>query len=173
MIFLSFTLPIAISMLLVFIARILYVRALSMGKMSIVNSLSAISVVAGIPVTLIFNIIWPVYFPLPSGSLAWVVWLLRGLGAILVFGGIAGLAMSEVKIIVLAKVRSGVVCDYAKIKAISGVESVAVITGKYDLVIVLKTRTMVRGYQSIVDKLEMMPCLDAIISNPILKEWNS
>ncbi len=171
--FMPALLPIAISMLLVFIARILYVRALSMGKMSIVNSLSAISVVAGIPITLIFNAFRPIYFPLPSGSFAWVVWLLRGLGAILVFGGIAGLAMSEVKIVILAKVKSGQVCEYEKIKAISGVDSVAVITGKYDLVIVLKTRTMVRGYQSIVEKLEKLPCLDVIISNPVLKEWNS
>ncbi|NHK31936.1 MAG: Lrp/AsnC family transcriptional regulator [Asgard group archaeon] len=171
--FLPALLPISLSMLLVFIARILYVRALSMGKMSIVNSLSSISVIAGIPITLIFNFIWPIYFPLPSGSFAWVVWLMRGIGVLLVFGGIVGLTMSEVKIMILAKVKTGVACDYEKIKAISGVEEVSVLTGKYDLMIILRTRTMGRGYQSIVEKLEMMPCLSEIVSNPVMKEWHS
>lgn len=171
--FLPALLPISVSMLLVFIARILYVRALSMGKMSIVNSLSSISVIAGIPIALIFNFIWPIYFPLPSGNFAWVVWLLRGIGSLLVFSGIIGLAMSEVKIMVLAKVKAGMACDYEKIKSISGVEKVSVLTGKYDLMIILRTRTIGRGYQSIVEKLELMPCLSDIVSNPVLKEWNS
>ncbi len=165
--------PIALSMLLVFIARILYVRALAMGKMSIVNSLSSVSVIAGIPITIIFGFIWPAYFPMPGGSFAWVVWLLRGIGAILVFSGIVGLSMSEVKIMILAKVKSGMICDYEKIKAISGVEKVSVITGKYDLMIVLRSRTIGRGYQPIVEKLEKIPCLDEIVSNTIMKEWNS
>lgn len=171
--FLPALFPIALSMLLVFIARILYVRALSMGKMSIVNSLSAVSVVAGIPITVIFGFIWPAYFPLPGGEFAWVVWLLRGIGAILVFSGIIGLSMSEVKIMILAKVKSGIVCDYEQIKAISGVERVSVITGKYDLMIIIRSRTIGRGYQPIVEKLAKIPCLDDFYSNTIMKEWHS
>jgi hypothetical protein len=160
-------------MLLVFIARILYVRALSMGKMSIVNSLSSVSVIAGIPITIIFSFIWPTYFPLPGGEFAWVVWLLRGIGVILVVSGIIGLSMSEVKIMILAKIKSGVVCDYKQIKAISGVESVSAITGKYDLMIIIRSRTIGRGYQPIVEKLAKMPCLDELHSNTIMKEWHS
>ena len=171
--FKSALLPIALSMLLVYIARILYVRALAMGKMSIVNSLSSVSVIAGIPITIIFGFIWPAYFPMPGGSYAWVVWLLRGIGAILVFSGIVGLSMSEVKIMILAKVKSGMRCDYEKIKAISGVERVSALTGKYDLMIILRSRTIGRGYQPIVEKLEKIPCLDDIVSNTIMKEWNS
>ncbi|NPE09368.1 MAG: hypothetical protein GNW80_13865, partial [Asgard group archaeon] len=171
--FLPALFPIALSMLLVFIARILYVRALSMGKMSIVNSLSSVSVVAGIPITLIFGFIWPAYFPLPGGEFAWVVWLLRGIGVILVFSGIIGLSMSEVKIMILAKVKSGVVCNYEQIKAISGVERVSVITGKYDLMIIIRSRTIGRGYQPIVEKLEKIPCLEDFHSNTIMKEWKS
>ena len=166
-------LPIALSMLLVYIARILYVRALAMGKMSIVNSLSSVSVIAGIPITIIFGFIWPAYFPMPGGSYAWVVWLLRGIGAVLVFTGIVGLSMSEVKIMIFAKVKSGMRCDYEKIKAISGVEKVSALTGKYDLMIILRSRTIGRGYQPIVEKLEKIPCLDNIVSNTIMKEWNS
>jgi hypothetical protein len=166
-------LPVALSMLLVYIARILYVRALAMGKMSIVNSLSSVSVIAGIPITVIFGFIWPAHFPMPGGSYAWVVWLLRGIGAILVFTGIVGLSMSEVKIMIFAKVKSGMRCDYEKIKAISGVESVSALTGKYDLMIILRSRTIGRGYQPIVEKLEKIPCLENIVSNTIMKEWNS
>jgi len=171
--FLPALFPIALSMLLVYIARILYVRALSMGKMSIVNSLSAVSVVAGIPITVIFGFIWPEYFPLPGGEFAWIVWLLRGIGAILVFSGIIGLSMSEVKIMILAKVKSGQVCDYEQIKAISGVERVSVITGKYDIMIIIRSRTIGRGYQPIVEKLAKIPCLDDFHSNTIMKEWHS
>jgi uncharacterized membrane protein len=166
-------LPIAISMLLVYIARILYVRALSMGKMSIVNSLASISVIAGIPITLICSFIWPQFFSLPGGEYAWVIWLLRGIGVILVFTGIVALSISEVKIIIFAKVKGGQICDIAKIKSISGVERVSAVTGKYDLMITLRSRTIGRGYQPIVDQLAGMPCLSEIVSSSILKEWNA
>jgi len=166
-------LPIAISMLLVYIARILYVRALSMGKMSIVNSLSSVSVIAGIPIALFGNILFPEYFTLPTGDAAWVVWSLRGIGAILVFTGIVGLSMSEVKILILAKVRGSMEWDIEKIKSISGVEKVSVLTGKYDLLITLRTRTIGRGYQPIVEQLEKLPFLSDLKSQTILKEWNA
>ncbi|MBN1329022.1 MAG: Lrp/AsnC ligand binding domain-containing protein [Candidatus Heimdallarchaeota archaeon] len=165
--------PIAISMLLVYIARIFYVRALSMGKMSIVNTLSSISVVAGIPITLIGHIFSKDAFILPTGDYAWIVWLLRGIGAILVFVGIVGLSMSEVKIMIFAKVKGGEICDIAKIKSIPGVERVSAITGRFDLMIILRSRTIGRGYQPIVDQLASMPCLDEIVSSTILKEWNA
>ncbi|NHJ85668.1 MAG: hypothetical protein FK734_09415 [Asgard group archaeon] len=165
--------PIAVSMLLVYIARIFYVRALSMGKMSIVNSLSSVSVIAGIPITLVSSLIWPNIFTLPTGDLAWVVWLLRGIGAILVFTGIVAMSMSEVKILIFAKVKTGEVCDIAKIKSIQGVDKVSALTGKYDLLIVLKSRTIGRGYQPIVDQLAKLPCLDVLVSSTILKEWNT
>ncbi len=165
--------PIALSMILVYIARILYVRALSMGKMAIVNSLSSVSVIVGIPITIIGNLIWPDHFLLPTGEYAWAVWLLRGIGAILVFTGIVGLSMSEVKIIILAKVKGGMEWDGEKIKGISGVEKVAAITGKYDLLIVLRLRTIGRGYQPIVKQLEKLPFIADIKSNTLLKEWNA
>ncbi len=171
--FIKGLLPISLSMLLVYIARIFYVRALAMGKMSIVNTLSSVSVVAGIPITLIANLFLPGIFPTPSGDFAWVVWLLRGIGAILVFVGIVGLSMSEVKIMIFAKVKGGEICDIAKIKSIPGVEKVSAITGKYDLMIILRSRTIGRGYQAIVEQLASMPCLDEIVSSTILKEWNA
>ncbi|MCG3252280.1 MAG: Lrp/AsnC ligand binding domain-containing protein [Candidatus Heimdallarchaeota archaeon] len=171
--FLPALFPIALSMLLVFVARILYVRALSMGKMSIVTSLSSVSVIAGIPITVIFGFIWPAHFPLPGGEFAWVIWLLRGVGVILVFSGIIGLSMSEVKIMIFAKIKAGQLCDYEQIKAISGVEQVSVITGKYDIMITIRSRTIGRGYQPIVEKLAKMPCIDVIHSNTIMKEWHS
>lgn len=166
-------LPIALSMLLVYIARILYVRALSMGKMSIVNSLSSVSVIAGIPIAIFGNILFPEYFTLPTGAAAWVVWLLRGIGAILVFTGIVGLSMSEVKILILAKVRGSMEWDIEKIRSISSVEKVSVLTGKYDLLITLHSRTIGRGYQPIVEQLEKLPFLSDIKSLTILKEWNA
>ncbi|HUT80919.1 MAG TPA: Lrp/AsnC ligand binding domain-containing protein [Candidatus Bathyarchaeia archaeon] len=165
--------PIALSMLLVYIARIFYVRALAMGKMSIVNTLSSVSVVAGIPIALIGSLLSEAAFTLPEGPQAWIVWLLRGIGAILVFVGIVGLSMSEVKIMILAKVKGGEICDIAKIKSIPGVERVSAITGKFDLMIILRSRTIGRGYQPIVDQLANMPCLDEIVSSTILKEWNA
>ncbi|MFW9922058.1 MAG: hypothetical protein ACFFDW_02090 [Candidatus Thorarchaeota archaeon] len=165
--------PIALSMLLVYIARILYVRALSMGKMSIVNSLASVSVIVGIPINLIGYFIWPDYFSIPTGPTAWAVWLLRGIGAILVFVGIIALSISEVKIVIFAKVKKGMECDIERIKSIQGVEKISVLTGKYDLLIVLRSRTIGRGYQPIVEQLEKLPFLSDIQSTSILKEWNA
>lgn len=165
--------PIAISMLLVYIARILYVRALSMGKMSIVNSLASISVIAAIPINLIGYVIWPSYFSVPTGPSAWGIWALRIIGAILVFTGIVALSISEVKIIIFAKVKGGMDWDVEKIKRISGVEKVSVLTGKHDLLIVLRSRTIGKGYQPIVHQLEKLPFLSDIQSTTILKEWNA
>jgi len=163
-------LPISLSMLLVFVARIFYVRALSMGKMSIVNSLASISIIAAIPINIILSFVFPTYFQISS---SWVVWLLRGIGAILVFTGIVGLSLSEVKLIILAKIKPGVECDITQIKDIPGVEKVSALTGKYDLMIILRTRTIGRGYQSIVARLALIPCLDVLVTSTILKEWVS
>ena len=162
--------PVALSMLLVYVSRIFYIRALAMGKMSIVNSLASISVIAGIPITVILSFIWPQYFQITSN---WLVWLLRGIGAILVFTGIVGLSLSEVKIVILGKVKPGEKCDFEQIKEIPGVEKVSILTGEYDLMIILRTRTIGRGYQSIVARLELIPCIDVLVSSTILKEWSS
>ena len=165
--------PITLSMLLVYIARIFYVRALAMGKMSIVNSLASVSVIVGIPINLIGYFIWPDYFSIPTGPNAWGVWMLWIIGAILVFTGIVALSMSEIKIIVFAKVKYGKVWDMEKIKKIPGVEKVSVTTGKYDLLIILRLRSIGRGYQPIVEQLEKLPFLEDIKSTTIYKEWNA
>ncbi|MBD3191499.1 MAG: hypothetical protein GF308_12695 [Candidatus Heimdallarchaeota archaeon] len=171
--FIPALLPIALSMLLVYIARILYVRALSMGKMSIVNSLASISVIAGIPVTVICSFIWPEHFSLPMGEFSWLIWTLRVVGSILVFTGIVALSMSEVKLIIFAKVTPGESCDFERIKNIPGVDRISIITGKHDLLIFVRFRTIGRGYQPIVAHLANIPCIREIKTCSLLKEWSA
>ncbi|MBE0527154.1 MAG: hypothetical protein IH631_09445, partial [Candidatus Thorarchaeota archaeon] len=87
----------------IFLALIMYARALGKGSMSVVNSLSAISVVLGIPVTLIGNFIIPGGF----GNIETdpFMWILTIFGIILVMMGILALQAADVRSIVLIKVK--------------------------------------------------------------------
>jgi len=86
-----------------FFGFVMYVRALGRGKMAVVNSLSSISVVLGIPVTVIGNLLIPGAFGVLDADA--FMWSLKIFGVILVMIGVAALEASDVRSFVLIKVK--------------------------------------------------------------------
>ncbi|MGM0687673.1 MAG: hypothetical protein ACQET3_11935, partial [Promethearchaeati archaeon] len=114
----------------IFLSVVMYVRALGMGRMAVVNSLSAISVVLGIPITLIGNLILPGSF----GAIAEesLFWILKMFGVLLVISGVIVLETSDVRSLVVVKVKPQTGDIIELLWAINGVESVSALAGKHD-----------------------------------------
>ncbi|MCK5390760.1 MAG: hypothetical protein KAJ36_09725, partial [Candidatus Thorarchaeota archaeon] len=91
------------SSLTIFLALVMYARALGRGSMSVVNSLSAISVVLGVPITLIGNALLPGAFGIIETDP--FMWTLTILGIVLVVIGIIALQAADVHSLVLVKVK--------------------------------------------------------------------
>jgi len=60
-----------------------------------------------------------------------------------------------------------------KIWKIRGVESVSAVAGRYDVIAKIRTRTLLKGYERIIRKLETMPEIQEFRWNSVLKEWEN
>ncbi|MHA1910496.1 MAG: Lrp/AsnC ligand binding domain-containing protein [Candidatus Kariarchaeaceae archaeon] len=168
--FIASIIPVGLSMLLATISYILFIRALEMGKMSIVNSLTSFSVIASIPIAFIAYWIFPKEFPLDMGGSLGIV--LKSIAAILVLTGMISLALSDVKILVLVKVSEDGLKEIEKIAAMKGVARVSALAGKYDMLITIRTRSIGKGYRNTIRKISAVPKVSSLTTMAILKEWN-
>jgi len=166
---LRFYLPLALDMLVTFFAYVLYIRALGLGKMSIVNALSSISVVISIPLTIILSIFIPsIYFL----QIDLVTLLIKLIGIILMFIGIVSLSLSEVTAYIFIKVRKRKSMDILKeLLRIDGIEYASATAGRYDLIVRVRLRTLGKAYEKIVDKLSKINGIEDFIWLSTLKEW--
>ena len=138
-----------------FLTLVMYTRALGRGSMSVVNSLSAISVVLGIPIALVGNFLLPGAF----GELATeiFVWIVKGFGIILVIIGVIALQAADVRALVLIKVKSQTGDILPVLFNIKGVEKASAIAGDYDYLICVKSRSLGKTRSNILNKLNAIP----------------
>ena len=162
---------VSLSMLVTFFAKVTYIRALGIGKASITQAVTSISVILGIPFALIGNILAPGMFTEIATSF-WVM-LIKVIGAILVTMGIVTLALSEIKAVLLIKAAPrGMGEDMLRrIMEIRGVVQVSALAGKYDYLIKVRMRTLGRGYRLIVRELENIRGIEDFIWLSTLYEW--
>ena len=152
-----------------FFALVLYARALGRGSMSIVNSLSSISVVLGIPITLIGNLAFPGAFgDLSSDSFLWIV---KVFGMILVMIGVIALQASDVRSIVLIKVKSQTDDILPDLFNIKGVEKASAIAGDYDYLICIKSRSLGKTRTNILNKLNEIPEIEFQETLVVLQDY--
>jgi DNA-binding Lrp family transcriptional regulator len=96
------------------------------------------------------------------------------IGFILVILGIATFAFSEVKAFIFIKIDpkvkiKSILDDIGKIK---GVETLSVIFGeRYDIIANVRSRTLMKGYTQIIQKLEKTRGIKEFKFISILKEW--
>jgi hypothetical protein len=138
-----------------FLAIIMYTRALGRGSMSIVNSLTSISVVLGIPIIILGNFILPGAFGDLFADL--FLWIVKGFGIILVLIGVIALQATDVRAVVLIKLKpqaSGILSELFDIK---GVEKASAIAGDYDYLICIKSRSLGKARSNILNKLNTIP----------------
>ncbi|MCD6468128.1 MAG: Lrp/AsnC ligand binding domain-containing protein [Thermoplasmata archaeon] len=161
---------IALSMSVTFFSYVFYIRALGIGKASITQAVKATTIIFAVPVTFVLTLFMPISMPSTP-----VLWLIKGMGMILVVLGIVSFAVTQVKAYVFIRAQPGVKVSslLEEVWNIRGVDSVSAVSGKYDLVAKVRIRTLLKGYERIIRKLETIPGIKEFRWNSILKEWEN
>jgi len=157
------------SSLTIFLALVMYARALGRGSMSVVNSLSAISVVLGVPITLIGNALLPGAFGIIETDP--FMWTLTILGIVLVVIGIIALQAADVHSLVLVKVKPLVGDILPELFDIRGVEKVAALAGTHDFILTIKSRNLAKTRTKILNRIQKIPGIDDIETLVVIKEF--
>ncbi len=153
----------------IFLSVVMYVRALGMGRMAVVNSLSAISVVLGIPITLIGNLILAGSFgPIAEESLFWI---LKMFGVLLVVSGVIVLETSDVRSLVVVKVKPQTGDIIELLWAINGVESISALAGKHNYLLAVRTRNLGKTRTKILKRVQSILGIQDIETLVVFKEF--
>lgn len=162
-------LPISLVMLSAFMANVTYIRALGIGKSSVTQAITSLSIILSIPLSIILHIIAPAIFP-PLGIYPNLI-VIKIIGAVFLFFGIVSLAVTEVKAIVLIKAyKGGTIETLHRIWKIKGVKSVSALAGEFDFVLKIKLRTLGKAYSRIIRKLEEIEDIEDYVWMSVLRE---
>ena len=152
-----------------FFSLIMYVRALGRGKMAVVNSLSAISVVLGIPVTVIGNLLIPGAFGVLDADA--FMWSLKMFGVILVMMGVLALEASDVRSIVMIRVKPLTGDLLPELFDIRGVEKAAALAGPHDYILTIKSRNLAKTRSMILKRIQKIPGIDDLETLVVIKDY--
>jgi len=152
-----------------FLSVVMYIRALGRGSMAIVNSLSSISVVLGIPVTLVGNFLIPGAFGVLDGDS--FMWSLRLFGVILVMIGVIALEASDVRSIVLIKVKPQTGDLLPELFVIKGVETAAALAGPHDYLLTIKSRNLAKTRSMILKRIQKIPGINHVETLVTIKDY--
>ncbi len=158
----------ALTMTVTFFSYILYIRALGIGKASITQAVKASTIVFSIPLSLLLANVLDYSFGGSPSLLA-----IKVMGIVLVVLGVSSFALTEVKAYVFINASSGHKMSelLREVWRIRGVASVSALAGKYDMVAKIRIRTLGKGYERIVRRLEDIPAIKEFNWQSILKEW--
>ena len=101
--------------------------------------------------------------------------LIKIIGTTLVILGIVSFALALVKAYVFINVKPGYPIEETmdKLWSIHGVTRVTVIAGTYDFIVKIRIRTLVKGYERIIRKLEGIEAIKKYKWESVLKEWEN
>ena len=148
-----------------FFAFVFYIRALGIGKASVTQAVKASSIIFSIPVTIAITGIGDF-----TDSTMLVV---RIMGIVLMVLGITSFALTLTKAYVFIKMKPGIPIEETmqRLWEIKGVNRVTAVTGPYDFVIKIHTRTLVKGYERILRRVQEIPGIKNYVWQSVLKEW--
>jgi uncharacterized membrane protein len=151
------------TLIFLFLSYVLFIRALGIGTASVTQAIRSSSLLFSIPISIVLG-----RFFFTPGLL-----LIKVMGIVLVVLGIVSFALTDVKAWICIKVLPGYSIEkmLGKIWSIKGVESVAAIAGSIDIIAKARTRTLGKGYERIIRKLEEIEGIRKIKWQSILKEW--
>jgi len=152
-----------------FFSIVMYVRALGRGSMAVVNSLSSISVVLGIPVTIIGNLLLPGAFGVIEADA--FLWVLKLFGVTLVMIGVLALQASDVRSIVMIKVKPQTGDLLPQLFDVKGVEKAAALAGRHDYMLNIKSRNLAKTGSMILKRIEEIPGIDEVETLVVIKEY--
>jgi len=160
---------VALTMFVTFFSYVFYIRALGIGKASVTQAVRASTVLFAIPFSLLisyFNII-------PPFSTDPMMIIIKMIGTILIILGIVSFALSLVKAYIFINVKPGYQIEKTmnELWNIRGVTRVTATAGKYDFMVKIRIRTLVKGYEKIIRKLEEIDAIKKYKWESVLKEW--
>jgi DNA-binding Lrp family transcriptional regulator len=159
----------ALTMGTTFFAYILYIRSLGMGKASVNNALRATTIIFAIP----FSIILLQLGVITDFSTDPVMLIIKVIGIVMIVMGIISFALTVVKAYIFVDVKSGRPLreTMKKLWNIRGVTHVTITTGKHDFVVKVSTRTLMKGYERIIKKLDEIDEVKKYRWASVLKDW--
>jgi len=148
----------------VFFSFIFYIRALGIGKASVTQAVKATVIIFSIPVSIFLG-----YFETSDP----VLLLIKLMGIILMMLGILSFALTLTKAYVFIKMIPGYDIEevMTHLWKINGVNRVCAVAGPYDFIIKIRTRTLIKGYERIIKKVENVPGIAEYRWQSVLKEW--
>jgi DNA-binding Lrp family transcriptional regulator len=160
---------IALTMSVTFFSFVFYIRALGIGKASVTQAVRASTIIFVIPVSLVlsyFNIV-------PPFSTDPVMLLIKMMGISLILLGIVSFALTLVKAYIFINMKPGYPIEETmnKLWSIRGVNRVTATAGPYDFIVKIRTRTLVKGYERIIRKIEAIDGIKEYKWQSVLKEW--
>ena len=159
----------ALTMGTTFFAYILYIRSLGMGKASVNNALRATTIIFAIPISIILLKLGVI----TDFSTDPVMLIIKIIGIVMIVMGIISFALTVVKAYIFVTVKSGHPLreTMKKLWDIRGVTHVTITTGKYDFVVKVSTRTLMKGYERIIKKLDEIHEVKKYHWESVLKDW--
>jgi DNA-binding Lrp family transcriptional regulator len=152
-----------------FFSYVLYIRSLGMGKASVNNAIRASTIIFAIP----FSIILLQLGTITEFSTDPVMLIIKIIGMVLIVMGIISFALTVVKSYIFITVKPGspIRETMQKLWDIRGVSHVSVTSGKYDFIVKVSTRTLMKGYERIIRKLDEIPEIKKYHWESVLKDW--
>jgi len=162
---------VGLTMFVTFFAYVFYIRALGLGKASINNAIRASAIIFAVP----FSIILTLYFGIPSFSTDPVMLIIKLIGMTLIVLGIISFALTVVKAYIFITIKPGYPRKdvMKKLWNISGVTHVTATAGTYDFIVKVSTRTLVKGYEKIIRKIDDIEEVQYYKWESVLKDWEN
>ncbi len=87
--------------------------------------------------------------------------------------GISTFALTLTKAYIFIKMNPGYPIEdtIKRLWSIKGVNRVTVLAGSYDFIIKIHTRTLIKGYERILRKVQEIPGIKKYLWQSVLKEW--
>jgi DNA-binding Lrp family transcriptional regulator len=148
---------------------IFYIRALGIGKASVTQAVKASTIIFSIPVAILLGYLGVI----DSFTTEPVMILIKIMGITLMMLGIVSFALTLTKAYIFIKMKPGYPIEETmnKLWKIRGVNRVTAVAGHYDFIIKIRTRTLVKGYERILRKVQEIPGIDEYRWQSVLKEW--
>lgn len=160
---------VALTMSVTFFSFVFYIRALGFGKASTTQAVRASTIIFTIP----FSLFLSYYNIIPPLSTNPVMIVIKTIGITLMLLGIISFALTLVKAYIFITIKPGYSLEdtMKKLWDISGVTRVTATAGPNDFIIKIRTRTLIKGYERIIRKLEGIEAIKDYTWQSILKEW--
>lgn len=152
-----------------FFAFIFYIRALGIGKASVVQAVRSSTIIFSIPVS-IFIARLGIIEPFSTDP---VLLVIKIIGIIIMVLGIVSFALNLVKAYIFINLKPGYPIEKTldQIWKIRGVTHVTATAGEYDLIVKIRIRALVKGYEKILKKIENLDSIKQFKWETVLKEW--